>query len=334
MADDVDSHLQFWDFPATATVDDLLVAISRQLLPSVAGPAGWCIYRDLRDLSRRRVLGLIYTRDDLKEEDRICRYVGGGETLARLARNSELVIDAVYLSGGAARAVTLSEMMANKSFTGAQPILLGSSAREYALIDWRVANEDRRLAAAVRDTRHAWVREHLLFAARPPADVDFFIAENFHFLTTLLCPASMSVAAELLGIGDELSSGTVALQRTGNPATAVWAMALGAFEWGIDKEETWRFSAREYCSVYLEFLARCGYQLTPIENVIAGHAASEQLTPQQARIRELRNAEYHLGRNHEHGLMTHDQYRALLASVAAELRQLGERPEPPKMCCQ
>jgi hypothetical protein len=334
MGDDVDSHMEFWEFSTTATVDDLLVAISKRLLPSVAGPAGWCIYRDIRDLSRRRVLGLIYTRDDLKEEDRICRYARGGETLGSLSLNSELAIDAAYLSGDAARAVSLSEVMAGGSFTGAEPTVVGLQAREHALVDWRMVNENRRLARAVRDTRRMWVRDHLLFSPTPPTGVESFIAENFHFLTTLLCPASMRIAGELLGLSDELRSGTEALHRTGSATTATLAMVLAAFEWGIEKEETWRFSEREYCRVYLEFLARCGYRLSEIEQVMAGPSSAEQLTAQQARIRELRNAEYHLGRNHEHGLMNHHQYLAMLAPVIDELSRLGEQPAPRRICCQ
>ncbi len=121
MGDDVESHREFWDLPAVATVDDLLVAISKSVLPSVGGPAGWCIYSDIRDLSRRRVLGLIYTRDDLKQERRICRCASGGETLGRLALESELAVDAVYLSGDAAQPLTITEVIAGRSFTGAQP---------------------------------------------------------------------------------------------------------------------------------------------------------------------------------------------------------------------
>lgn len=126
MADDVDSHIEFWQFPITATVDDLMVAISRQLLPGIAGPAGWCVYLDIHDLARRRVLGLIYTRDDLGQEDTFCRYATGSERLANLAHGrSSLEVDAVYLTGDAARPLPLREVTASDSVTGSRPKVLG-----------------------------------------------------------------------------------------------------------------------------------------------------------------------------------------------------------------
>jgi hypothetical protein len=68
MGDDVESHRVFWIFPASATVDDLLVEISTHYLPGVAGPVGWCVDVNTADQIRRLELGVIYTRDDLKQE--------------------------------------------------------------------------------------------------------------------------------------------------------------------------------------------------------------------------------------------------------------------------
>lgn len=52
MGDDVDSHREFWVYPASATIDDLLVEISSHYVPGIAGPAGWCVYLDNDDRSR------------------------------------------------------------------------------------------------------------------------------------------------------------------------------------------------------------------------------------------------------------------------------------------
>lgn len=60
---------------------------------------------------------------------------------------------------------------------------------------------DRR-AAAVASTRRDWVRRTLL--AAPPPWIDVFIARNFHYLTELHCPASMALAAKLLGVNESL----------------------------------------------------------------------------------------------------------------------------------
>jgi len=56
MGDDVESHVQFWEMPASATVDDLLVTMARTFLVPMAS---WSVYRDIHDDSRRTLLGLI-----------------------------------------------------------------------------------------------------------------------------------------------------------------------------------------------------------------------------------------------------------------------------------
>lgn len=64
--------------------------------------------------------------------------------------------------------------------------------------DWVLMRELDRLARSVAGARRDWVRANLL--AAPPPWIDIFIARNFHYLTELHCPASMSIAAELLGV--------------------------------------------------------------------------------------------------------------------------------------
>lgn len=122
MGDDVDSHQTFWHMLSTATVDDLLIAVAEHLLPSVAGPAGWRVHRDFDDPARRLLLGLIYTRDDLQTADLVCRCTRGGQQLKELAReDGSLSVYASYLTGDLAQPVTVPELRAGPTFTGATP---------------------------------------------------------------------------------------------------------------------------------------------------------------------------------------------------------------------
>jgi hypothetical protein len=123
MADDVNSHHRFWGMHPTSTIDDLLIAISEQLLPSVIGPAGWRVYRDFDDPARRLVVGLIYTRDDLQIADLICRCTEGGQQLRELARpDGSLHVYAHYMTRDQARPVTMPEVQAGPGCTGAKPV--------------------------------------------------------------------------------------------------------------------------------------------------------------------------------------------------------------------
>jgi hypothetical protein len=333
MGDDVRSHREVWEFPASATLDDLLLAISQQLLPSVSGPAGWCIYRVGDEPSRRTALGMIYSRDDLRQERRIGQVASRGRNRVEdFAHDGRLFVQATYLTGNAGLLRTVSEVSAGASSTGAQPTVLESQARDDALIDWRLADQNKRLATEARGTRRAWVREHLRTIAELPS-AQAFVANNFHIMTRLLCPASMRIAGELLGLPHEVRTGAEAVMATGDASSATLAMVLAAFEWGFEKQLTWHQADAEDCAVYMDFLGRAGYQLSEIEQVIAGRRRYEELTDRQKRVRMLRNSEYHLGRNHGFKLMSHEQYLAALAPVSAELERLGEKPEPPWQCC-
>lgn len=113
MGDDVDSHREFWVYPASATIDDLLVEISSHFLPGVAGPAGWYVYVGTRHERQHWEIGLIYTRDDLRQRDHICRLSPGERTLGDLARwtgSSELDVYASYLTFDQARPLSLDEV--------------------------------------------------------------------------------------------------------------------------------------------------------------------------------------------------------------------------------
>lgn len=337
MGDDVDSHVEFWVFPASATVDDLLVEIS-YYLPSVNGPAGWCIYVDIDDRCSRRALGLIYTRDDLRQEDHICRLVGGRSTLGELARFSEMDMYASYLTFDEARPVSLTEATASPSFTGCRPTKLESEAEAQAKRAWWLVKQLDREASATTNARREWIRNNVISADAWPSGTDVFVARNFHFLPDLLCPVSMDIAGILLGVDETLRDGLP--ENIESATMATLAMMLAGFEWGLRKQ-SWRFGEREHCKAYLEFLAACGYSLSPIEHVMAGHTTVEDLLETDERVRErvtrvgrLRNAQYQVRMDHYRGNTSHQDYEAAIQPIDAELTALGEHPGPPLGCCR
>jgi len=338
MGDDVESHRVFWIFPASATVDDLLVEISTHYLPGVAGPAGWCVDVNTDDHIRRLELGVIYTRDDLRQEDHICRLVTGTTTLGDLARRAKLPdldVYARYLTWDMGRPLTLSEVTAGPTYTGAQPNKLESEAAAQANTDWVLINELDRRAASVTAARRDWIRTNVVSVATPPPGTDIFIARNFHFLTDLHCPASMDVAAQLLGTDDAKYEDLQAIvDIDDHPAVVTLAMVLAAFEWNTARR-SWRTGGRPYCKPYFEFLASCGYRLSPIEQVVAGHISVEQLrfsvddTARLDRIRQLRDQQYQLRTNRYYTkTLSEEQYQAAIGPVHAELSALGELPGP------
>lgn len=338
MGDDVESHREFWVFPAEATVDDLLVGISAHYVPGVAGPAGWCVDVNTDDLDRRLDIGLIYTRDDLKQEDHICRLIPGTTTLASLAQRAnapELDVYAGYKTWDMGRPLALSEVTASDSYTGRQPTKLESEAAAEAKRDWVVIRELRRRAAAVAAARRDWIRNNIVWAAPPPPGSEVFIARNFHFLTRLHRPASMNVAAKLLGTDDaeyEDLEGLVDIDD--RPAAVIMAMVLAAFEWNT-AGRSWQGGERDYCKPYLEFLASCGYRLSPIEEVMAGRISVQNLkfsaddAARLTRIRELRDQQYQLRMDRYYAKTLDDEeYKSAIGRVHAELSDWGELPGP------
>ncbi|OBH29195.1 hypothetical protein A5692_01840 [Mycobacterium sp. E342] len=337
MGDDVESHRVFWIFPGSATVDDLLVEISHYL-PGVAGPVGWFVDVNTDDQLRRRDLGLIYTRDDLGQEDHICRLTAGKTTLADLARWSnlpDLDVYAKYLTWDMGRPLTLSEVTGGATYTGAQPTKLQSEAAAQADTDWVLVHELDRRAAAIASARRDWIRTNIVSGSPPPPGTEVFIARNFHYLADLHCPASMDVAAQLLGTDEaryeNLESTT---DFDARPAMVTLALVLAAFEWRTARG-SWQAGGRPYLKPYFEYLAGCGYRLSPIEHVMAGHITATQLkfsaddTTRLDRIRQLRNLQYQLRMNRYYNkTLADDQYQAAIASVHAELLELGELPGP------
>lgn len=203
MGDDTESHRVFWIFPESATVDDLLVEICSHYVPGIAGPAGWCVDVNTDDQVCRRDLGVIYEREDLRQEANICRLVTGRITLGDLAQRAkipDLDIYVRHMTSDKGRPLTISEVTSGPTYTGAQPTKLESEAAADAdaRIDWVFVRELERRAAAVTAARRDWIRNNILSATTPPPGTDDFIARNFHFLTDLHCPASMHVATQLL----------------------------------------------------------------------------------------------------------------------------------------
>lgn len=336
MGDDVDSHREFWVYLASATIDDLLVEISSHYVPGISGPAGWCVYLDNDDQSRHREIGLVYSRDDLGQRDHICRLLPGKTTMGDLAQrvgSAELGIYASYLTFDEARPLSLDEVEGGPTFTGCRPTKLESEAAADANRDWVLVRELDRLARTVAGARRDWVRANLL--AAPPPWIDIFIARNFHYLTELHCPASMSVAAELLGLDATRDEDLAARAHAdARPVVVTLAMVLAAFEWGTQRG-TWRVGERPYCKAYLELLAHCGYRLSPIEQVMAGHISVEQLkfgatdAARLDRIRQLRDQQYQLRMSRYYAkTLTDEQYQSAIGPVHAELSRLGELPGP------
>lgn len=337
MGDDVESHRVFWVFPGSATVDDLLVEITHYI-PGVAGPAGWVVDVNTDDRLRRRNLGLIYTRDDLRQEDQICRLTTGQTTLGDLARRTgvaDLDVYAGYLTSGMGRPLALSEVTAGPTYTGVQPTKLQSEAAAQANTDWVLVNELDRRAAAVAAARRDWIRTNVVSRSTPPPGTDVFIARNFHYLTDLHCPASMDVAAQLLGADDARHENfEAAIDIDARPAMVTLTMVLAAFEFDTARHG-WQAGGRASSRPYFEFLAGCGYPLAPIEEVMAGRITAEQLkfsaedAARLNRIRQLRDLQYQLRMNRYYNKsLTEDQYRAAIGSVHAELSALGELPGP------
>ncbi|GAA4536065.1 hypothetical protein [Mycobacterium paraffinicum] len=338
MGDDTESHRVFWVYPESATVDDLLVEITRYV-PGVAGPAGWVADVNTKDAVCRRDLGTIYTRDDLKQEPHICRLVPGETTLGNLAKWSnvpDLDVYVRYLTRDMARPLARSEVTGGPTYTGAQPTKLQSEAAAAANTDWVLVRELDRRAAAVTTARRDWIRTNIVSGSTPPPGSDIFIARNFHYLADLHCRASMHLAAQLLLGTDEARYENLGATNDidARPAIVTLAMVLAAFEWNTDRH-SWQAGGRPYCRPYFDYLAGCGYRLAPIEQVVAGQITAEQLkfSPGEIarldRIRRLRDLQYQLRMNRYYNkTLNEEQYRAAITSVHAELSDLGELPGP------
>ena len=349
MGDDVDSHREFWRFPADATIDDLLVGITNSYVPGIAGLACWVVDVNTDDQphsslhpqvsARRRDIGVIYTRDYLGQEAQIGRLAEGRRTLADLARMAgvpDLDVNVRYRSGDMARLLSVSEVMASASFTGRQLVKLGSEAAESARTDWVRERELQRHAGRVALSRRSWIRANLLSGTAAPPGSELFIARNLHFLSGLLHPASMAFAAELLSGNEranyeDLTDADIAIR----PAVVTLAMLIASFEWNSGRT-SWRAGELPYGKTYFAFLTGCGYgPLQPIEKVMTGEISVEEFrfSPQdtlrmgrikqlRARLNELRTGRYY------QKTIGEQEYREAVGPVHDELRNLGDQPGP------
>ncbi len=275
MGDDVVVHSEVWQLPGSTSIAELLTIMAKQFLPRVAGFAGWRIYQDVGERGPGWPLGLIYTRDHLREDRFVCLEGVYPRTVADLARRAPaLVVQASYLTGQAARPVWLSELEAWPSHTDVEPIRTtvddGNTGQ-----DWRTLSLLNSLAAEREGPRRTWIRKHIF--AGELAAAELFAARNIGALADDLCPASMALAArDLLGAEDEHEEvfGALTPDQAG---LGVVAAAFGACEFGLSRGLR-RRPPPLHCATYLEYLARQGYSLAPIEKYMAGHIDFDQLS--------------------------------------------------------
>lgn len=276
MGDDTTLHHEVWQLPSSTPIPDLLAIIARQLLPRVGGFAGWRIYQDVGDRGPGWPLGLIYTRDHLREDRFVCLASEYPRTVADLARRAPVpVVRAGYLTGQAARPIWLAELEAGPSFAGAE---LVRSAVDDGTVgrDWRTLRMLNSLAAEREQPRRAWIRENVLAGGLAAAEL--FAARNMGALAASddLCPASMALAAQdLLGADGEYEEVFAAL-APGQAALGVVASAFGACEFGLSRGLR-RRPPPQHSAAYLEYLAGQGYPLAPIEQYMAGRLDFDQL---------------------------------------------------------
>ncbi|MDV3130178.1 hypothetical protein M1247_35110 [Mycobacterium sp. 21AC1] len=276
MGDDVDSHREAWELPGTTSIAELLALMAKRYLPGVGGFAGWRVYQDIGEDGPGWTLGLIYTRDHLRQERYLCLAGEYPRTVADLARRAPLlVVHAAYLTFSVARPVTLSEVAARPSWTGVEAVRSASEADDDAEQDWRLLRRLDALARESQGPRRAWVRAYLQ-SVSGLADAELFAARNMRSIAQDLCPASMTVAAnELLGVDGEHEDVFGGLQP-GQAALGVVASVFGAFEWGLSRALRRRQPPGPGVT-YLEYLAAHGYQLDPIEQFMSGRIDFDEL---------------------------------------------------------
>ena len=274
MSDDVLPHEEVWQLPGSTSIAELLTLMARRFLPRVAGFAGWRVYQDAGERGPGWPIGLIYTRDHLREERFVCLESQYLRTVDELAQRAPvLVVQAAYLSGQAARPVWLSEVEAESSFSGVELIRTGVDDGTMGR-DWRARRRLDSLAAERERPRRAWIREHIL--AGGVATAELFAARHMGALAEVLCPASMALAASDLLCATGEPEDVFAGLGPGQATLGVVATAFGAGEFGLSRGLR-RRPPPQHSVIYLEYLAGQGYPLAPIEQYIAGHIDFDQL---------------------------------------------------------
>lgn len=276
MGDDVSRHDEVWQLPGSTSIAELLAIIARRFVPRVGGFAGWRVYQDVGDRGPGWPLGLIYTRDHLREDRFVCVASEFPRTVADLVRRAPVpVVQAGYLSGQAARPMWLRELEARPSFAGAD---LVRSAVDDGTVgrDWRTLWMLDSLAAEREEPRRAWIRENVLAGGLAAAEL--FVARNMAAIAAAddLCPASMALAASDLLCADGEHEEVFAALAPGQAALGVVASAFGACEFGLSRGLR-RRPPPQHGVAYLEYLAEQGYSLAPIEQYMAGSIDFDQL---------------------------------------------------------
>lgn len=269
MADDVESHRQVWELPGSTPVAELLSLFATNLLPTVSGFAGWRIYQDIGERGPGWTLGLLYTRDHLRQERYVCLAGEHPRTVADLARRAPaLVVQAAYLSRGEAQPHTLHQIAQTPTWTGAQPVVLGTDAVADAQHDWRLMGQ---LGALVKDSqgpRRSWVRDHL-HTGTDAVSAQLFAARNMRLVTNDLCPAAMIIAArDLLGVEGRYED-VFAQIAPSDAGLALAATVFGAFEWALSRPLRSQ-TPPPLGRAYLDYLGHHGYRLSPVDQFLAG----------------------------------------------------------------
>jgi ParB-like chromosome segregation protein Spo0J len=151
-----------------------------------------------------------------------------------------------------------------------------------------------KLGAAAQQVRRAWVRDHLLSRKAPVKGAAVFITTCLDAGPGLLADyAGGQIAGELLGLGDNPVSGTVA--KLGGSADdraqmLLLGMVLAALE-GRTPKDAWRNAKATWMSApgaaqYLRFLAANGYVLSPIEQVVTGERDADAVYQELTRTRD------------------------------------------------
>lgn len=271
MGDDVVGHEEFWDYPAGATVDDLLTDVASGFLASVAGDVGWAVRLMNGTRKSLETLGLIY-----------CTHVGGGTTICRpsrvavplstLASPIGLDVDVAYLPG--ARPHALPDMRRTRSRDSER--LDRRRTRDGApdAAAWRQLTDLRTADRAGTQRRREWLRHHLVRLGPRLPGADDFVANAMHLLYDSLCPASLALTVEVFGIPHQGHATTLAGWEVvhffgGDASTAALAMTLCAFEWRLTTLN-WEHGQNELAAAYLRQLAWWGHPLSAPEEVLAG----------------------------------------------------------------
>ncbi|WP_375487132.1 hypothetical protein [uncultured Mycobacterium sp.] len=128
VADDIENHREIWEFPARATLDDLLVWLAEDYVVPMTFDSMWCIHLQQRaDASDGHLLAVIYAcyqRPPDRPFIRLTRVWTGERSLLRLARRlgpQPLRIHARYVSSDAIALKTPDVMKASRYCTGAAP---------------------------------------------------------------------------------------------------------------------------------------------------------------------------------------------------------------------